>query len=340
MQSLTVLLIGFSVFSAAILLFAYAFFLENMKKTAIGIASCAVLLASLCGLQLLHLRFLGSGEDLLASPLYVALLLTAPPAFYFFGREILLPDAEKSWPLLLHAVPPVASGFLPAAVLPALPFVIGAGYALWLMRLVYGMRKHSHRFRFEMFFFGLFAVLAVAVLVLVAGIPYLNPAIFYLAYAFAIGVAFVLIVAALIVFPDLLGDISDAAHAAYARSTLGEVDVEDALKQLRTLMDEDKIYQNENLNLALLAETLGLSSHQLSELINTSFGYGFSRFVREHRIAEAKRLLREDQRSSILAISMMTGFKSQSSFYAAFKDSTGEAPGIYRKQAASARGSS
>ena len=95
------------------------------------------------------------------------------------------------------------------------------------------------------------------------------------------------------------------------------------------LLDE-KVFQNENLNLKILAEAIGLSSHQLSELINTRFGTGFSRYVRERRIDEAKRLLREDKDASILSISLATGFRSQSNFYAAFREIAGVAPGTYR----------
>ena len=84
------------------------------------------------------------------------------------------------------------------------------------------------------------------------------------------------------------------------------------------------------LNLGIVAEAMGLGSHQLSELINTEFGYGFSRYVREQRVAEAIHLLSEDSRASILSISLATGFRSQSNFYAAFKEITGQAPGVYR----------
>jgi len=74
-----------------------------------------------------------------------------------------------------------------------------------------------------------------------------------------------------------------------------------------------------------------LSVHQLSELINSNFDYSFPRYIREHRIREAKELLINEPNSSVLSISMMTGFKSQSNFYTAFKEITGFSPGQYRK---------
>ena len=156
-------------------------------------------------------------------------------------------------------------------------------------------------------------------------------AVFYVAYANFTGIAIALIVATMIIFPDVVNDISDAAKLAYATSTLNDVDVNAKLRQLETMMTQDKVFQNENLNLSMLAAALQLSGHQLSEMINTQYEYGFSRYIREQRVAEAKRLLTTDLSASVLSISLTTGFKSQSNFYAAFREITGVAPGAYRK---------
>jgi len=327
----TYLIIGFSVFSTAILLFAYLFFLGDMQKTVVGLVACTVLLAALAGLQFEHFQFLQTGNDLFVSRIYVLLLLTTPPAFYFFSREILLPDSTNSISQLVHVLPLMLSIALPADIVAPVAFTIGAGYSIWFARIVYGMRRHVSRFRFEMFFFGMFAVLAVLVLILGVLTPYIDASVFYLAYANFIGIALMLIVAALIIFPELLTDISDAAKLTYASSTLVDIDIDATVERLDRLMNEEKIFQNENLNLTLLAEAMNLSSHQLSELINTRFGLGFSRYIREQRVREAMRILREDAASSVLSISLMTGFKSQSNFYAAFHEITGEAPGSFRK---------
>ncbi len=328
---LTLLIIGFSVFAAAILLLAYLLFLPNMQKTIASQLACAVLLFALVGLQLDHFSYLtGDIGDLFDHRLYVVLLLTIPPAFYFFSRELLLPDSRSSVWQLAHAIPVLLGIFLAVNVVAPVALAIGAGYSIWLVRVVYGMRRHVGRFRFEMFFFGFFAVLAILVLVLFVLVPYLDPSVFYVSYANFTGVALILVVAALIVFPELLDDITDAARITYAKSTLNDVDTDAKSRELEQAMSGDKLYQNENLNLKMLAEVIGLSGHQLSELINSRFSMGFSQFVRERRIAEAKRLLIKDKDASILSISMATGFRSQSNFYAAFRDIAGMSPGSYR----------
>ena len=331
-ESITVLMIGFTVLASAILLFAYVFFLPGLQKTRTGLLACAVLLVALAGLQLQHRWYLMSGADLLGNTSYVTLLLLTPPAFYFFSREILLPGRSLSVWMLAHFGPLLLSFALPIDIVAPLAFLIGTGYAFWFTTVVYGMRDQRRRFRFEIFFFGLFAVLALMVLILGFAMPYIDAGTFYVSYANFIGIAFVLIVASLIIFPEILTDISDAATMSYATTTLKEVDVDAALERLESVMARDKVFQNENLNLSLLAEAVGLNSHQLSELINTRFDMGFSRYVRERRVAEARRLLHEDPSASILSISMTTGFRSQSNFYAAFREIVGESPGSYRKK--------
>ncbi|NQZ06546.1 MAG: AraC family transcriptional regulator, partial [Algicola sp.] len=63
----------------------------------------------------------------------------------------------------------------------------------------------------------------------------------------------------------------------------------------------------------------------------TEYGVNFSRYIRERRVDAAKVLLLGEPDSSVLAISLETGFKSQSNFYAAFKEITNQSPGQFRK---------
>jgi AraC-like DNA-binding protein len=286
----------------------------------------------LVGLQLYHWYFLDTGFALFGSRGYVVLLLLTPPAFYLFSREILLPDSQPSVRDLLHLLPVSCIVFLPRALVIPIALGIGAGYSFWCARIVFGLRRHVPRFKFEVFFFTFFALLAALVLLLAVTTPHIEPGVFYYSYAGFTGIAFVLIFAALLSFPDLLSDLSAAAAAAYSTSTLKNVDVEQKLRQLDSLMQDDRLFENENLNLAMLADALDISSHQLSELINSTFGHGFSRYLRERRVAEASKLIADDSTRSILAISLMSGFRSQSNFYAAFREITGQSPGAFRKK--------
>jgi AraC-like DNA-binding protein len=233
---------------------------------------------------------------------------------------------------MLLNVAPIALIFIPRREisLPIL-FMFGAGYSLWLGNLVYGLRDQREQFRFEFFYLGVTSIFALLVLVLGFSIPYIDHDYFYYCYDISTGLGFAIIVGALIVNPDLIADLQEVARIRYGASTLREVDVDACLKQLDSLMSMSKVYQNENLSLSSLAAELSISGHQLSELVNTRLGTGFSRYIRERRIAAAKDLLVSAPTQSILSISLDTGFRSQSSFYAAFKEVTGQSPGEYRK---------
>ncbi len=333
LETAVVFVIGFSVIAAAILLIAYLGFLSEMQKSAMSRLSVTVLLAALALLQFYHYAYLENGLDLTASAPYIRLLILTPVAFFFFSRSLLMPDRTLKPLDAVHLLPLVAGEFLPGPVAVNLAFLIGAGYSLWFAQKVYGMRDRGQRLVHERFFFSVFAALAVIVLLIGLSVPYVSLHAFHVSYALAIALGLILVVAALISFPGLATEFSNAAAAAYANSTLGGLDVDALLATLDRLMREDRIYRNEALSLTSLADVLDISPHQLSELINTRHKVGFSRFVREFRIEEACRLLREEPDSTVLTISLATGFQSQSNFYAAFKEITGTSPGSYRKRA-------
>jgi AraC-like DNA-binding protein len=327
---------GFSVISAVLLFLTYALLIDVPGKSVHSVSSCGALLTALTAIQVAHLQYFHGGAEPFAAFYYRLALFVAPSTFYFFGRWAILPS-EPFRPLqLLHLFPILLLFVVPLTIALPILFLFGAGYSLWLGYLVYGLREQRKQFRFEFFYFVVMSVLAVIVLGLGFALPYIDDVYFYVFYDHAIGLALAIMIAALVANPNLIGEMSEAARAKYGTSTLRDVDVDACLKKLDRLMSEAKAYQNENLSLSSLAAELGLSSHQLSELVNSRLGMGFSRYVRECRVNAAKALLIAAPGQSILSISMDTGFRSQSAFYAAFKEVTGQSPGDYRKQVSSA----
>jgi len=328
---LSILLIGFSIFSAIILLSAYLFSLPDMRKSIQSKIAASVLLFCIMILQAGHYCYFSESIPVLEHRIYTSVLLTVPVAFFFFSQVVLFPDVDYQKRDLIHFIAPLLSLILPITILPLIGFLFGTAYTFWFARLIFKLREQRQRFKFEMFFFGLFAVIALVALLLCLSLPYLDPVIFYTVYSNVISGSLLLIVAALIFFPQLLNDILLITEIAYSKSKLVGINTRAKLDQLEQLMLVEKVYQNEELSLTSLAEQLDLSSHQLSELINTEFDYGFPRYIREYRVREAKKLLVSEPSASILSISMMTGFKSQSNFYTAFKGITNQSPGSYRK---------
>lgn len=327
---------GFSAITAVLLLLAYAMLISAPGKSIYSVGSCMALVAALTSIQLGHLTFFLGGPQPLEVTHYRLGLFMAPAAFYLFGRWAILPTEPFRPAQLVHLLPiPVLLMLRLEIALPIL-FLFGAGYSVWLGRLVYGLRSQRKQFRFEMLYFTVMSVLAVIVLGFGFSIPYIDTSYFYYFYNIAVALGLAIMLVALVANPDLIGDLNEAAQVKYGATTLRDVDVDACLKKLDQLMNDGKLYQNDELSLASLAEAVGITSHQLSELINTRLGIGFSRYVRECRVNAAKALLISAPSRSILSISMDTGFRSQSAFYAAFKEATGQSPGDYRRSQAQA----
>lgn len=322
---------GFSAVSGVLLFLAYALFIRAPGKSNYSVAACAALVAALTAIQFAHLVYFTGGIEPLEHLYYRIALFVAPPAFYSFGRWAILPTEPFRPSQLIHLLP-VLLLLVPRLdiALPIL-FAFGVGYSLWLGRLVYGLRGQRKQFHFEILYFAVMVVLAAIVLGLGFSLPYIDHAYFYYFYSSATGLGIAILLVALVANPDLIGDLSEIAQVRYGTSTLGEVDVDACLAKLKELMTGGKAYQDESLSLASLAAAVGVSGHQLSELINTRLGMGFSRYVRECRVKAAKTLLISAPARSVLSIGMDVGFRSQSAFYAAFKELTGQSPGDYRR---------
>ncbi|MBB5207597.1 AraC family transcriptional regulator [Chiayiivirga flava] len=334
MESLALALIGFSLGAAALLLVAQFAVYRAAELRWTTRAAGALLLSGLAALQAAH------GAELLADAVpallqrtdYLALLFIVAAAFHLFFHGALQPAAASpAW--LLWFAPALAVPWLDPRVALPLSFAFGAGFALRLAQLVYRLRAQRRRFALELVAFAAFAAMAVLVLALGLLAPLIAPRAFVLAYSILIGLSLWLALLVLLRYPDVAGRAADAVRAAYAVSTLTRVDRTQALERLRRAMDEDRLYTDENLSLASLAAALDLTPHQLSELINTGLGIGFSRYLREQRVAAAQRMLREEPHASVLSVGLAVGFTSQSNFYVAFREITGEVPGRYRKQA-------
>lgn len=115
------------------------------------------------------------------------------------------------------------------------------------------------------------------------------------------------------------------------KSTIIGIDVEDALSRLNRLMEEEKVYLEEELRISDLAALLGLSVHQVSELLNQVLDISFPDLLKKYRIEEAKRIISTDASVNILNIAFAVGFQSKSSFYDSFKKYTGVTPQEYKK---------
>lgn len=331
MISLALLLIGFSLFSALVIALSH-FTPERYREYRFSRAMGIVLLVALAGLQSAHFAWLYLDEAWVLTWPYRVALFAVAPAFFLYCRPLLSPQLPSvSLRHLAHAVPVMAFPWLPGAVALPLAFVIGAGYLVWLARSLYALRRERENFRVEIILLG--TVFAVAIGVSVLGLVQvaLPEKLFFSLYAISIGLAFLLVQTVLGLRPQLSSEVSETVRAAYAVSTLNSVDCDAVLTRLDALMRDERLYTSADLGLAELSGRLDLSSHQLSELINTRLGKSFSRYLREQRVDAARVMLCDEPSASVLSVGLSVGFSSQSNFYEAFREIVGMTPGQYRK---------
>ncbi len=122
----------------------------------------------------------------------------------------------------------------------------------------------------------------------------------------------------------------------YARSGLSTADAERYKLLLMEKMEEERYYLDCDLTLSGLANQLGLSPHQVSQVINEQLGQSFFSFVNNYRIQLAKGLMGEQETRNmpIVELALEVGFKSRSSFYSAFKKVAQMTPTQFKKSPA------
>lgn len=124
----------------------------------------------------------------------------------------------------------------------------------------------------------------------------------------------------------------EKARVKYAERTIDSSLQESISLRLSTLMEEHKLYKNANLTLSELARRALVSVPVLSQFLNDNLQKSFSIFVNEYRINESKRILIDQPTLTMDLIAEASGYNSQSTFYAAFKQFENSTPAKYRKK--------
>lgn len=86
----------------------------------------------------------------------------------------------------------------------------------------------------------------------------------------------------------------------------------------------------EDLSVASIAESAGLTASYAMELFKQSTGMSIMQYVNDQRLSHARRMLATSN-SKILDVAMQSGFGSASQFYNVFRKTCGETPRHYAK---------
>ncbi|MCZ8344010.1 MAG: helix-turn-helix domain-containing protein [Leptospira sp.] len=132
--------------------------------------------------------------------------------------------------------------------------------------------------------------------------------------------------------PNLFNEILPGLRQSYQTSRILNLNLEELNANIQVLMQEEKIYQEENLNIANFAERLGIKDYQLSEYINAYMGMNFNRYINEYRIKEVCKKIQEQPKVNLLNLAYQVGFNSKANFNIAFKSVLKMTPSEYAKQ--------
>lgn len=103
--------------------------------------------------------------------------------------------------------------------------------------------------------------------------------------------------------------------------------------KLKLFIEKEKPYLEPKLSLYQLASSFGITSHQLSFILNNILECNFFEFINSYRVEEVKQRLaqEENKQFTIFAIALDCGFNSKASFNRIFKNFTGKTPSEYQK---------
>ena len=120
----------------------------------------------------------------------------------------------------------------------------------------------------------------------------------------------------------------------YQKSGLTPEKAEEYLQKLSSVVEKEELFRNSELTLNDLANHIDISTHNLSEVINTKLEQNFFEFINGFRIEAVKKELIDPQKAhyKILSLAFDAGFNSKTSFNTIFKKYTHMTPSEYRKK--------
>ncbi|HVW96784.1 MAG TPA: FtsX-like permease family protein [Mucilaginibacter sp.] len=101
---------------------------------------------------------------------------------------------------------------------------------------------------------------------------------------------------------------------------------------LKKMVKQNHYYLDPELSLVSLAEKLGLTTHELSRIINTALKKSFNEFINHYRVADTIRKMHDPayDHLTLMSIAYDSGFNSKTTFNRAFKEATGQNPVDYK----------
>ena len=214
-------------------------------------------------------------------------------------------------------------------ILEILSFLIAVGLMIKLANMLWNKKHHQYPKWINVFY----AVnVGLVIIWSVMGIFRLVDAhsISFLTLALGIALYIGILASFLIRSPRVLTILSNINKRKL--KTQENPNAQKDLAIIQEVVEKEKLYINSNFNLKDLSRAVNLPKDYVSEILNHQLGKSFRVYINELRIEQAKLLLTDNKNAhlSMLGIAYEAGFKSESTFYTAFKKVTGTTPRQFR----------
>ena len=119
----------------------------------------------------------------------------------------------------------------------------------------------------------------------------------------------------------------------YRNSGLTPSFSEELWVSLKRLMEDEKLYRQNDIKLETIASRLGTTRHNASQIINEHAGLNFFELINQYRIEEAKRILSSTNgKLNIIDIAYEVGYNNKVTFNKSFKRFASLTPSQFRRQ--------
>jgi AraC-like DNA-binding protein len=115
---------------------------------------------------------------------------------------------------------------------------------------------------------------------------------------------------------------------------LSSEQVNNLVRKLDDLMEQQRPYLKESYNLKTMADELKIQQYQLSAFLNHELGVNFNDYLNERRIRHCEELIQNGvaNRLNLKGLASKCGFHNRNTFTTAFKKFTGSTPSDYTRR--------
>lgn len=270
-------------------------------------------------------------------PLFIALLICFP--YYFYSNDI-KKELFIKWFSKNNIYPYIFQGIIWVSIL----------HMLFYSYLIFDKRKVFNEFLLikkwvtilAICLFGLAFSMFTYILLSHLGILRLE---WDYMISFSMSLFIACITIASYVKPQIFNDlkpfetsITTLEFLKYKNSPIDNVMSIELSEKLKNTMIINSLWRKNDLRLEDLAQKMELPKHYVSQVINEQFNMNFFEFINKYRIEEAKRLIQQENQTTLIEIAYQVGFNNKVSFGKAFKNNTNLSPLEYKKNLKSSPG--